>query len=148
MEGWNTLLIPIITIILGWFTFWIRNSLTQRQKEKSLIIENKRNIFQGMLDLHSEKLVGKHLDDSSWIERMGKISSQFIVWVSDEVVHEYATYLENKNTEEFNKLEDYEIQFGKMILEFRKEIGYTNKRKLLMPKHLTLIFKSGWKKTL
>ncbi|HPG41430.1 MAG TPA: hypothetical protein PLP19_19245 [bacterium] len=143
----NNIIIPIITailtVILGWITIFIKDRILQKTKNESKKIKMQREAFEKLLDLHSERIQGKHLKDE-WIDEFAKMSHLIIVWGSDKVLYEYIKFRQNQFSDKENIIKDYELYFGKAVLEFRKELGYKNKKNYLQPEHIVLIFKSGW----
>lgn len=95
-----------------------------------------------MLDAHSDLILGKQFDQKDWIDKFSDMSKYVLLWASDEILTEYGTFLQ-KRYEKY-KIKEHEIHFAKMILAFRKEIGYKNKKNKLSPEQIILIFRSGY----
>lgn len=137
----------VLTVIIGWISIWVKNRLSRAKKRETELDQKKREVFQNMIDLHSEKIFGEY-HNTDWLERFAIMRKEIVVWASDEVLLEYALFHQKLFTESLKNLEEYEIHFAKAILEFRKQIGYKNKNSKIKAEQITAIFKAGWERPL
>ena len=134
----------VLTVILGWLGILVKNKILRQEKKETEKQKMKRVAFEKLLDIHSEKIQGKQYEPD-WLDEFAKMCNLTIVWASDNVLSEYSLFRQKQFPEKLDKVKDYEIHFGKTVLEFRKELGYKNKNNKITPEQIVLIFKSGWK---
>ena len=137
----------VITVFVGWITIWIKNRLSRAEKKVTELNQKKREVFQQMIDLHSEKMFGENIN-SNWLEKFAAMRREIVVWASDEVLLEYALFHQKLFPKSLENVQEYEIHFGKAIIEFRKQLGYKNKKLKIKPEQIIAIFKAGWEKPL
>lgn len=143
----NSLVTALITVTLGWLSIWVRTKLKRAESKALERDENKRQSLDKMLRFNSEFLS----DEKSMTESIADLEEMcrpLVAWAPDEVLYEYANFLEGKLPGIINSITEYEVHFGKAILAFRKEIGFKDRRSKIDPRHLAAIFKAGWRKPL
>jgi hypothetical protein len=150
MTLFETILISFITTLgtasVGFFFYYLRVRLKEKSHSKAELEDNKRKSFRKLLDEHSKLLLEKHhkIPIDEWIKEFSDMSKSILLWGSDEVLSEYGKYVE-KYSDDIQKIEERELHFAKAILAFRNELGYKNKREIITPKQVVLIFRSGYK---
>lgn len=153
MTVFETILISFLTTLgtasVGFFFYYLRVRMKEKSQSKAELEKNKRESFQKLLDEHAKILLDKITDIplDEWIKEFSDMSKSILLWGSDNVLSEYGKYVENYSND-IPKIEDRELHFAKAILAFRKELGYKNKKNIITPKQVVLIFRSGYKGTI
>jgi hypothetical protein len=146
MKIFDTVLISFLTslstILLGLFAYWIRNRIKNKIEEKEELKTNKRESLKKLLDAHSDIVTGRHWNEKDWDAKFSDMSKDILLWASDDILIEYGIYMQKRLKD--NKIEDHELNFARMILAFRKDIGYKNKHNKISPEQIVLIFKGGY----
>ncbi len=137
------LLTAFFTIILGWFSIYVKNKLNRLDRKENEKLQKQREVFDKMLSLYSRKLSSNGVDNN-WLQDFEIISKDLVIWANDKVLYEFSQY--SKALIENNK--DYEIYFAKTIEAFRKHIGYKNRFNKIKPQDFLNVFKAGWQKEL
>ncbi len=137
----STTLVTALCLIL---VYWFKGFLIEKSLNKEGLKKNKRDSFKNLLDQHSKILLGKQYDEN-WEQDFSDMCISILLWGSDKVLKEYATYVQNHDKNKVS-VHDHEIYFAKTILAFRKELGYKNKRDKISPEQIVLIFRMGFNK--
>jgi len=138
-------LTPILTIGLGWITLWVSGKFKNYFDRKKLLRNQEEVVLGQMLSLWLKKLANeKEFDLTKWGSDMEETSRNFVTWASNNVIIQFAKFLKAKYPE-MDKLEEHEIYLGKMIIAFRKQIGFRNWRWRIKEKDVIIIYKAGHK---
>lgn len=132
---------PFLFITLG---YWIRGKIITKSQEKAELKTQKRESLKKLLDAHSDLLLGKQFEGEDLIQKFSDMGKDFLLWASDAMLAEYGIYLKKRFKD--HEIEEFELNFAKIILEYRKEIGYKNKHNKITPEQIVLLFRSGYKK--
>lgn len=145
----DTILISFFTTLataaVGFFFYYLRTRMKEKSQSKAELEVKKREAFKKLLDEHSEIFFDlfdkKPLEE--WIKDFSEMNKNILLWGSDEVIYEYAQYIEQRHKQD--DIKGHELHFAKAILAFRKEIGYKNKGNKIIPEQIVYIFRSGKK---
>lgn len=141
MTGWATVGIVVLTAILTWIGHAV---LAEQQRKLDIaraLEQRKRDLYVEVLKLFFEVLKKGQKKESlkqdklasEWIE----ITKNMAVYASDDVLHLFVqfrrmAFTENQDPKRFM---DW---FGKIIIQIRKDLGYSNTR--IEPKDVLSLF--------
>jgi hypothetical protein len=146
MNFLESLVLNIVIVLLASFIIWFRLKLYLSSSGKLELENKKREAFKNLLVLHSDLILGKHIDSKvmiPWLEKFSEMTINILLWGSDKVIGEYGKYVKLRSVHE-TKISDREVHFANAVLAFRKEIGYKNRNNKITPEHIILIFRIGY----
>jgi hypothetical protein len=133
----------VITIFSQYFTKVLQNRIKKNEEK----IMHEISSFESMLQIHHKIFKALYIDgglpSNEVLDEHLQMIQKLMIWSNDEVLSKYALYISEINQSPIRDLKDKEVQFGKAVLEFRKQLGYKNKG--ISPDKIALIFKAGWK---
>lgn len=129
MGFWPTLGIIFLTAVLTWIGHAVLTSQQRKLEISKALEENKRNLYKRFLDLFFKILqtAGKETYDLSEYERsMIDLTRDMTVYASDEVLKLFVGFKQMALLEEHERDPVKFIGWlGKIILEIRKDLGYS-----------------------
>ena len=135
------LAVVISTLSLsGIFKFWFEKRIIQRIADDIEITKRKRNAFDKLLGLWSERITGKAMSEKNWIDDFALASKDLLLWCDDSVLYNMGEYFISFDP---NGTNTNDIAFAKAILDFRESIGHKNVYGRIRPEHIVAIFKAG-----
>jgi hypothetical protein len=146
---WLPVLATTSAVLWTWFGWWLRVKWMAKHTAKEELRSKEKEVFEQMLANHSRQFAHFNVNQTRTeheFEENLVVTRNLLAWSSDEVLAEYAMYLERLSQSlpsQVQELKDWEVHFGKSILAFRKQLGYKNKR--ITPEQVATVFKAGWR---